>query len=164
MSHSCDASTSAESSQARHWLEVRTITFLTLRCCSISWNICTNSSRCLVTLVCFVTSSVPTAEGTYPPAVGYALFFMGPWVPTLAVLSWFLGSQSLAVLLSPMISMPTSPSESQLSIHPRTSSVLTSRASRTHRPLVTIEVAIFHEQQECLLLCQCTKSAAPSQC
>ena len=54
---------------------------LTLRCCSISWNICTHSSRCLVTLVCFVTSSVPITEGTYPPAVGYAPFFIGSLGP-----------------------------------------------------------------------------------
>ena len=30
-------------SQARHWLKIRTIMFWTLRCCDISWNICTRS-------------------------------------------------------------------------------------------------------------------------
>ena len=66
---------------------------------------------CFVTLVCFVNSLCF-------PAVGYAL------------VSWVLGSQSLAVLFSsrpfgtcfiqpnPMISMPTSPSESLLLFTP----------------------------------------------
>ena len=59
---------------------------------------------------------------------------------------------------NPMISMPTSPSASLLLFIHGTSSILTSRASRTHRPLVTtviIEVDIFHAQLECSLLCRC---------
>ena len=110
LSHSCNASTSAESSQARHWLEIRT---------SISWNICTHSSRCLVTLGCFVNPSVPIVEGTRPPAIGYALFFMGPWrVPIPGYFTFFTAIWRVFHPPSPMISMPTSPSESQLSIHP----------------------------------------------
>ena len=64
------------------------------------------------------------------PAVGYALVSWVLGSQPLAVLSWVLGSQSLAVLLSsrtfgacftqpnPMISVPTSPSESLLLFTP----------------------------------------------
>ena len=75
---------SAESSQARHWLEIRTMVFWTLRLCvdffpgpsglihiltlwNIFWNICTHSSRCFVsavTLSCFVNSLCLPAVGT----------------------------------------------------------------------------------------------------
>ena len=151
---SCGVPTSAESSQARHWLEIRTMVFWTLRLCIpllLSWDFgvrpCMHTATsswtfgshphshsvehllehlhplfslfclsCFVTLGCFVNSLCL-------PAVGYALV---SWAQPLAVLSWVLGSQSLAVLLSsrpfgacfiqpnPMISMPTSPSDSLL--------------------------------------------------
>ena len=85
-------------SQARHWLKIRTIMFWTLRCCDISWNICTRSLLCRTGLLRELF--VPVVKGTRPPAVGYAL---SSWVlgsQSLAVCSWVLGSQSLAVSLS----------------------------------------------------------------
>ena len=101
---------------------------------------------CFVTLGCFVNSL---------PAVGYAL------------VSWVLGS--LAVLLSsrpfgacfiqpnPMISMPTSPSESLLLFTPwnqlsfDVTGFKNTQASRDNRS------CHFHAQ-----LCRCTESAAPA--
>ena len=85
-------------SQARHWLKIRTIMFWTLRCCDISWNICSRLLLCRTGLLRELF--VPVVKGTRPPAVGYAL---SSWVlgsQSLAVCSWVLGSQSLAVSLS----------------------------------------------------------------
>ena len=42
-------------------------------------------------------------------------------------------------------------------------SILTSQAPRTHRPLVIIEITIFHAQLDCPQLCRCTESVAPPQ-
>ena len=132
---------SAESSQARDWLEIRTMVFWTLRLCvdvfpgpsglihiltqwNIFWNICTHSSRCCVsavTLSCFVNSLCL-------PAIGTALLcsrvleslpwlfvngFSGPSAWLFHFLHGHLFHQP-----NPMISMPTSPSESLLLFTP----------------------------------------------
>ena len=64
--------------------------FWTLRCCDISWNICTRSLLGHTGLLRELF--VPVVEGTCPPAVGYALssWVLGPH--SLAVFSWVLGS------------------------------------------------------------------------
>ena len=104
---------------------------------------------CFVTLGCFVNSLCL-------PAVGYALVSWVLGSQPLAVCYWVLGSQHLGCFTfftaiwrvfhstKPMIPMPTSPSESLLLFNPWNQlNCFTSRASRTHKPLVTIEVAIF---------------------
>ena len=110
---------------------------------------------CFVTLGCFVNSLCL-------PADGYVL------------VSWVLGSQPLAVLLSSRPLGTCFINQIQCfqcqfllrnhcccSIH-GTSSILTSRASRTHRPLVTMEVAFFTHNWNRPILCRCIESAAPA--
>ena len=123
---------------------------------NIFWNICHHSFPCcfvsalFVTLGCFVNS-------LRLPAVGYAL------------VSWVLGSQPLVFFLSsrpfgacfiqpnPMISMPTSPSESLLLFNPwnllnfHVTGFKNTQASRDNRS------SHFHAQ-----LCRCTEFAAPA--
>ena len=116
----------APSSQACHLLEARTIMFWTLRFCIpllVRWDSgvgpCMHAAtsfldlqgrlrgfvehllehlhpllfpRCSVTLGCFWHSNTSHLSA--------CSFVMGPGVPTLAVSSWVLGSQSLAVFLS----------------------------------------------------------------
>ena len=100
---------------------------------------------CSVTLGCFVDSCLLLAVLLFHGFLGpnpwlFVNGFSGPnpW------LFYFLHNPGCACFIQPnlMISMPFSPSNHCCSLH-GTSSIFTSRASRTHRLLVTIEVAIF---------------------
>ena len=128
---------------------------------NILWNICTHSSRCFVsavTLSCFVNSLCL-------PAVGTALLcsrVLGslPWL----FVNGFSGSNPwLFYFLHGHLARVSSTKSNDFrcplllrnhccsSLH-RTSSILRSRASITHRPLVTIEVAIFTQLESSITL------------
>ena len=108
------------------------------------------------------------------PAVGYALVSWVLGSQSLAVLLWVLGSQSLAVLLSsrpfgacfiqrnPMISMPTSPSESLLLFTPWNQVNLDVTGFKNTQAYRDNRSCHFHAQLECSILCRCTESAAPA--
>ena len=66
-------------SQARHWLKIRTIMFWTLRCCDISWNICTRSL--LGHTGCFVNSLYLLSKVLVRLLLAM-LFLHGSWGPT----------------------------------------------------------------------------------
>ena len=168
---------SAESSQARHWLEIRTMVFWTLRLCvdvfpgpsgliyiltlwNIFWNICTHSSRCFVSAVhteflrelfvfacCWHCSSLFT--GSRVPSLPFpGCLSMGFRVPIPGCFAFFTAVWRVLHQPNPMISMPTSPSESLLLFTPwnqlnfGVTGFNTTRASRDNRS------CHFHAQKE----------------
>ena len=152
---------------------------------SLFWNICTRPF--LAALSHWV--ALGFSATLRPPAVGHALFhgFLGPG-PCLVSL-WVLGSQPLTVLLSsrpfdtcfiqhsahpmdvsssflprPMISIPTSPSESLLLFNPWNE--LNSDAAGIGNTQASQENANHHLPRTpgCPLHSRCTESVAPPQC